>query len=251
MDINIYKTYSFTFDTKKYIENFKEALRKANIKMPADFNKVLKNAGIKHYDYETVKSYFYGRRVLPLDVFIVVCKSLHLNADAIVFPHSVQDPLYNKDICDCEDFFRNIFYPYNMTEDGGTPDNLTEFFDAETYESDVDALAQVLSRYNYLIQKYHEVAVSNDELMQIVCFTERYIIDRSNNGGINAEEVMQWIRDCDCEEFLNAFYDKYTLGFYSMSCHSLLEFLSTVIDDKFIRCAGKLLPYQDRSRGEA
>ena len=155
MDINIYKAYSFTFDANEYCKKFKEALCQANIKMPADFNNLLKSAGIKYYDYETVKSYFYGRRIPPFDVFIAVCKKLNLNADAIVFPHSVQDPQYNKDICDCEYLFRNVFYPYNPSEDGGTPDNLTEFFDAETYEGDVDSLALILSRYNYLIQKYH------------------------------------------------------------------------------------------------
>ena len=47
MDINIYKTYSFNFDAYEYIKNFKEALHKASIKMPADFNNLLKNAGIK------------------------------------------------------------------------------------------------------------------------------------------------------------------------------------------------------------
>lgn len=248
MNIDIYKTYSFAFDTNEYIKNFKEALRKANIKMPADFNNLLKSAGIKHYDYETVKSYFYGRRVPPFDVFVAVCKSKNLSADAIVFPGSIQDPECNTniDLWVCEGCLNNIFYPYSPPEDGETPNNLAEFFDAETYEGDVDCLAKNLSKYNYLIQKYHYVAVSDDELMQIVYFTERYIIDRSKDGVIDADEVMKWIRNCDDEDFLEAFYDKYTLGFYTMSCHSLLKVLSTAIDDKFIRYAEKLLPYQDK-----
>ena len=246
MDINIYKTYSFTFDTDEYIKNIKRSLDNCGIKKPADFNKLLKNAGVKSCDYETVKSYFYGRRVLPLDIFISVCKSLSLNADEIAFPHSVQDPRCNKDICGCEELLRNIFYPYNPSEDGSTPENLTEFFDAETYESDVDAFALVLSRYNYLIQKYHYAAVSSDELMQISYFTERYIIDRAQDGTNNAEKVMAWIRDCIDEEFLEAFYDKYTIGLYTVSCHTLLKVLSTAIDDKFISYAEKLLPYQDK-----
>ena len=249
MDINIYKTYRFRFDAKAYVENFKKALRDADIKMPADFNNLLKNAGIKHYDYETVKSYFYGRRVPPMDVFIAVCKSLKLNADAIAFPDSIEDPEcdISIDVWGIEDFFRTVFYPYNMPEAGGIPDDLTEFFDSETYESDVDYLAKILSRYNYLIQKYHDAAVSDDEFTQIACFTEKYIVDRSKDGIIDVDEVMKWIRACEKEEFLDAFYDKYTLGFYTMNCHELLKVLSTAIDEKFIQYAEKLLPYQDKT----
>lgn len=246
MDINIYKNYSFTFDTNEYIKNFKNALYNANINKPADFNKLLKNAGVKGYDYETVKSYFYGRRVPPIAVFIAVCKILHLSADAIAFPKSMQTPLYDKDICDCEYLFRNIFYPYNQAEDGGTPDNLTELFDAETYESYVDDLSLIISRYNYLIQKYHYVAVSNDELIQISYFIEKYIIDRNESIETDCNEVLTWIKNCHSEDFLKAFYDKYTLCFYTMKCHSLLDILSTAIDGKFIRYAEQLLPNQDK-----
>jgi hypothetical protein len=242
MDINIYKTYRFAFDPDEYTRNFKEALREKSIKMPADFNDRLKKAGIDSYDYESVKSYFYGRRVPPFDVFAAVCKNLHLNADAIAFPHSIPDPRCAKDICDCEHLFRNVFYPYNPGEE-----NLTEFFYAETYERDVDALTSILLKYNYLIQKYHYAAVSNVEWMQIVFFTERYIVEREKEGTTSAEEVMAWIRDCDEEEFLTAFYEKYTLAYYTMPCHSLLNILSTAIDGKLISYAAQLLPAHDRS----
>ena len=249
MDIDIYKKYSFSFDTDKYVKNFKNSLDNAGIRTPANFNDLLKKAGIRHYNYETVKSYFYGRRVPPMDVFIAVCKSLKLNADAIAFPDSIEDPEcdISIDVWGIEDFFRTVFYPYNMPEDGGIPDDLTEFFDAETYENDVNYIAKILSRYNYLIQKYHDIAVTNDELEQIVGFTSRYIIDRSKGGIIDVDEVFKWIRACDKEEFLDVFYDKYTLGFYTMNCHELLKVLSTAIDEKFIKYAEELLPYQDKT----
>ena len=156
------------------------------------------------------------------------------------------DPVFNQDICECEDYFRNIFYPYSMPEDGGTPDDLTEFFEAETYESNVDYLTLILARYNYLIQKYHSAAVSDDEFMQITYFTKKYIIDRAKDGEIDVDEVMKWLRDCDDEDFLKAFYNQYTLGFYTMSCHSLLKILRTAIDAHLIRYAEQLLPPQDR-----
>lgn len=251
MNINIYKPYSFSFDAGEYIRNFKESLCKAGIKKPADFNNLLKNTGIKSYDYETIKSYFYGRRVPPLDVFIAAyqyCKSKDplIYADDIVFPHSVQDPAYSNDIRESEDLFRSIFYPYNPPEEGDTPDDLTEFFDAESYECNIDALALILSRYNYLIQKYHYAAVSDDELKQIMHFTEKYIIDRTTDGITDAEEVTKWIRACGDEAFIEAFYKRYTLGFYAMSCHRLLEILRTAIDAKFISYAEQLLPDQDK-----
>ena len=216
--------------------------------MPADFNNLLKKAGIHNYDYETVKSYFYGRRVPPFEVFVAVCKSLHLNADNIAFPDSVPDSAcdINIDIWNYEDYFFNIFYPYSPPEEGEAPSDLTEFFVAESYEDDVDNLAKILSRYNYLIQKYHYAGVSDDELMQIVYFTEKYIVDRSKDGISDVDEIMKWIRACDKEEFLDAFYNQYTLGFYSMKCYELLKVLSTAINEKFIRYAEKLLPYQDK-----
>ena len=247
MEINIYKTYGFGFDANRYVQNFKAALDAADINKPGDFNKLLKASGIQSYDYETVKSYFYGRRIPPLDIFFAVCKALRLNADAIAFPDSVMDPVYDKDICECEDCFRNVFYPYNPSEDGKTPENLTELFDAETYESDVDRLALILARYNYLIQKYRFAAVSDDELMQICCFTKRYIINRSKDGVIDVEEVTKWIRRCDEEDFLEAFYDQYTLGFYTMNCRSLLNIMSTAIDAGLIGYAEQLLPPKDRT----
>ncbi len=245
MDINIYRTYSFDFDTNIYIKEFKKALDNSGVKKPAQFNQLLQNAGIKDYDFETVKSYFYGRRVPPLNIFIAVCKSLRLCADRIAFPQSIQNPLYDGDISDCEYLFGNIFYPYSPPINDDIPVDLTEFFYAETYESDVDKLALILSRYNYLIQKYHYAAVSGDELAQISLFTERYIIDRANDGVTDSERVIEWIRNCEDEDFLKSFYDKYTIGFYSMSCHSLLDILSTAIEGKFIRYAEQLLPDQD------
>lgn len=246
MDKNIYRTYDFNFDKNVYMKNFREALEKSDVAKLSKFDDMLRDMGIKNYDFETVKSYFYGRRALPLNVFIAVCKKLRLSADEIAFPNSVQIPQYTKDICECEDLFRNIFYPYNPTMDGSQPYDLIEFFDAETYKSDVDKLALILSRYNYLIQKYHYASVSTDEFVQIFYFTQRYIIDRSKREETDFEGILDWIQDYRNDEFLYAFYEKYTLGFYGMSCHSLLEILSTAINDEFIIYAKQLFPVQDR-----
>ena len=249
MDSNIYRAYSFKFDSAVFTENFKKALNNKGIDKPAEFNKKLKEAGIKQYDYETVKSYFYGRRVPPLDVFISVCKTLGLNADDIAFPGSVQNPKDDDDIRISWEVLGNIFCPYNPPLNGEAPKNLTEFFNEESYEKNVDAFAKALAKYNYLMQKYHYASVSNDEVIQITYFTEKYIIERGKEESTSFEEVKKWIRDYEGEEFLDAFYDKYTLGYYAMSCHSLLEILSGAIDKKFIKYAEQLLPYQDMRRG--
>lgn len=248
MDINIYKTYRFDFDTDTYLKEFKKSLADSNITKPAQFDQLLKKAGITEYDYETVKSYFYGRRIPPLNVFIAVCKSLNLSADKIAFSQSIQNPQYNGDLSCCEDLFRNVFYPYNYSKKEDVFEDLDLLFSAETYESDVDEIALMLSKYNYLIQKYHFASVSNDEFEQIYIFTKKYIIDRNRDIDTKPEQVMQWIRSCKVDEFLEEFYDKYTIGFYTMSCSSLLKTLSKAIQKEYIGYAAQLLPAQDMFR---
>ena len=245
MDFDIYRTYKFDFDQSIYLREFKKALDEHGVTKPAQFDQLLKDAGIINCDYETVKSYFYGRRVPPLNILIAVCKSLGICADSIAFPQSVQTPTYDKDISDCGGWFCNIFMPYNIPWPRDTSVNLTEFFQPDTYEKDVDEIALMLSKYNYLIQKYHYAAVSNDELDQIYTFTEKHIIDRYKGKLDNPQEIIDWMRDCNEEDFLKAFYDKYTISYYSASCHSLLNTLSTAIDGKFIKYAAQLLPEQD------
>ena len=113
------------------------------------------------------------------------------------------------------------------------------------YEKNVDQIALMLSKYNYLIQKYHDAAVSGDELAQIFAFTERYIMDRSQDEATDPEAIIKWIRDCKDCAFPEAFYNKYTIGFYRRSCHSLLKTLSKAIPGRYIRYAAQLLPEQD------
>ncbi len=247
MNRDIYKTYRFDFDMNVYLREFKKALESSGITKPAMFQRMLNDAGVKKYDYETVKSYYYGRRVPPLNVFIAVCKSLNLSADKIAFPESIKDPEYNRELPACEYLFRNIFYPYNYSEENNAFVDLDEMFFPETYESNVDELALILSKYNYLIQKYHYASVSNDELDQIYAFTQIYIIERNKNTPTEAEDIMEWMRSHKDGEFLEEFYNRYTIGFYGMSCSSLLHTLSKAIDSKYIRYASQLLPIQDTS----
>lgn len=246
MNIDIYRTYRFDFDQGIYMREFKRALDEHGVTKPSLLEEKLKDAGMTDCDYETVKSYFYGRRVPPLNILIAVCKSLGICADSIAVPQSVQTPACDKDITNCGGWFCRVFMPYNIPWPGETPDNLTEFFQPETYEKDVDEIALMLSKYNYLIQKYHYAAVSNDELDQILNFTDKHIIDRYKGKADNPQEIIDWIRDCKEEDFLKAFYDKYTISYYSASCHFLLKKLSTAIDSKFIKYAAQLLPEQDR-----
>lgn len=246
MEIDIYRTYKFDFDPDVYLKAFRKALIDSDVNKPALFYQLLKEAGINGYDYETVKSYFYGRRVPPLNVFIATCKKLNLSANQIAFPDSILDPKCNRDITCCEEWFRNVFYPYNYSDEEDTFEDLHLLFSAEIYQNDVDTIARILSKYNYLIQKYHSVAVSVDEFEQILVFTGRYIIDRQKDTETKPEQIMQWIHDCQAEDFMKAFYDKYTIGFYTRSCCSLLRKLSKAIPEKYIVCAAQLLPEQDR-----
>lgn len=250
MDFDIYRPYEFHFDQDVYIKELKKALDEHGKTKPADLNKLLKEAGVNDIDYETVKSYFYGRRVPPFDVFVAICKSLDLNADKIAIPQSVQTPTYKGELSDgdawrkCWECFTNVFYPYESKDDGA-PIGVAEYFNADTYESDVDEIAAILARYNYLMQKYHYAEVSEDEFDQLCKFSARHIVER-RGGQADPQEVVNWIYDCEDPDIVTGFYNKYTLGFYGKSCHSLLEISSTVIDDKLIKYAAQLLPKQDK-----
>ena len=251
MDIEIYKTYRFDFNQDIYLREFKKALNEHEVTKPAQLNKLLEDMAITDIDYETVKSYFYGRRVPPLHIFIAICKCLHLCADSIAFPQSIYTPVCKVDLSTDIDFhstnecFMNVFHPYNYYPEDDSVD-LTEYLCVETYESDVDTIALLLSRYNYLIQKYHYASVSNDEFVWLSVFTEHFIIDRDKDVLSTPQEIIEWIRDRKDKEFLQAFYDKYTIGLYGSSCHSLLTILRTAIDSKLIGYAARLLPEQDK-----
>jgi len=245
MDVNIYRTYKFDFDPDVYLREFKKALDESGVTKPALFYQMLKDVGIRGYNYETVKSYYYGRRVPPLNIFIAVCKSLELNADKIAFPESIQNPEYNSDLRCSEDTFRNVFHPYNYSDKEDDFADLDLLFREATYKSDVEEVALVLSKYNYLIQKYHYASVSLDERDQIYEFTERYILDRSNGTETDPNKIMEWMRSSKDVNFLDEFYSKYTIGFYGKSCHHLLKILSNAISSNYIRCAAELLPRQD------
>lgn len=253
--MDIYRTYKFDFDEYSYTKEFAHALHESGIKKPAQFKQLLNDAGIEDYDYETIKSYYYGRRAAPLKVLIAVCKKLGLSADKLVYPQGVQDPAYNKDIAEDGWIFESVFYPCDLlSEDNGFTDfsveeYFTDFcknFSAKKYKESVYALAFVLSRYNYLIQKYHYAHVSDDEYSQIYAFTQRHIMDRKKDVESDAKKIIEWIRACNDEDFINAFYNKYTLCYYQNSACSLLELLSKLIGADSVNYAATLLPRQDR-----
>lgn len=244
--MDIYRTYKFDFDENSYTKEFAHALHESGIKKPAQFNQLLKEAGIEDYDYETVKSYYYGRRAAPLKVLIAVCKKIELSADKIVIPQGIQEPAYNRDLCDCEGAYETVFYYYPVLYE--EEDFIKSYgeFSAESYKECVDELSFVLSKYNYLIQKFHYAQVSDDEYAQIYVFTERHIMEREETTEDDVEKILDWIRKCDNEDFINAFYDKYTLCYYKHSCISMLELLSKLIGSEAVNYAAALLPRQDR-----
>lgn len=244
--MDIYRSYKFDFDANSYAKEFTNALRESGVTTPAKLNQLLTDAGIKDYNYETAKSYFYGRRTPPLNVLIAVCKKLELSADKIVIPQGIQEPTYKQDLCDCEGVYEMVFYYYPVLQE--EEDFIKSFgeFSLGSYKGYVDELSFALSKYNYLIQKFHYAHVSNDEYNQIYVFTERHIVEREGPIESSAEAVLDWIRKCDNEDFINAFYDKYTLCYYKHSCRSLLELLRKLIGSEAMNYAAALLSRQDR-----
>ena len=84
MRIDIYHKYDFSYNENEYKNNLKEALASKGYNKLSKYVKLFNDLGVT--SYETCKSYYSLRRVVPLDVLAKLCDLLELNANQIMFP---------------------------------------------------------------------------------------------------------------------------------------------------------------------
>ena len=87
MEIDVYKKYDYSYDEKQFLKAFKEAIVEKGYTSLALFYGLLQKFGCS--SYETARSYYNLRRVVPLKLFSSICKELNLNATKLMYPNSI------------------------------------------------------------------------------------------------------------------------------------------------------------------
>lgn len=239
MSVDIYYKYNFRYDKKLYMENLKKTLNEKGIKNLSDFRALLLKCGCE--SYETARSYYNLRRVLPLNILGSICKNLKLNSDEIMFPNSIFK----------YDFTKGI--GANTDELNYTSSLLQNVFIYNNTSSDyIYTLSLVLAKYNYLLQKHYYASLSNTELTELGNFSTNFLKEKKSNKVLDWHEFLNWEKELVTDDFISEFYDKYTLVCLNskdgeiVECKFLLQNKKDIVDNKIFNDLNNLLPPQDK-----
>lgn len=251
--VKVYRIYDFKYDEKKFMNNFKKTIVNKGYDTLSLFHILLKTVGID--SYETARSYYNKRRVIPLDILTKLSIKLDLNITEIMFPDSIPVNIYNKSIAkDYEaynrtfNYFNTIFYLYN---DALHPESiaLTSNDLDKIYfkiEDATNQLSLIISKYNYLLQKYYFAGLNEEELKEISSFSTNLLVDRNTNEKLNWYDVICWKKDLTASDFLKEFYNKYTFSLHGKKCFELLELMKSNLPDSLYRLISNILPEFER-----
>jgi len=248
--MDIYKRYDFSYNEKTFMKNLKNILVEKGYSTLSLFHKLLESIGVT--SYETARSYYNMRRVIPFDILSRLCEKIDLNITKIMFPNSILEPEYKEYIANDHkvylttyNLFMNIFPLFK-----------TDYMDDEKIEIEFNydvekciyKLSLVLSKYNYLLQKYNYSSLCNLELMDLTSFSFYFIKDRLSGEGFKWEEFIQWRKGLNSIDFLKSFYEKYTLAFQGYECYKILAMNKSYLSDELFNKMKSLLPEEDRTK---
>ena len=227
MEINIYKKYDYSYDEKQFMKSFKEALVEKGYTSLGLFYSLLKKFD-KDFKYETAKSYYNLRRVVPLKLFAYICNYLDLNATKLMYPNSIFEYNFSRTLVSDADSGRTTYLHFISVFD--CKENIeylindigSERFNEST-KNDIYFLSLILAKYNYLLQRYYYASLSNSELIDFRIFSEYHIVDRKNNAKFDFNEFEKWKKEIKTTNFLDVFYQKYTLSFEGRKCSEILK----------------------------
>ena len=205
MRIDIYHKYDFSYNENEYKNNLKEALASKGYNKLSKYVKLFNDLGVT--SYETCKSYYSLRRVVPLDVLAKLCDLLELNATKIMFPKSIPLFEFNKPIANDVYTSQHVYMLFlSMLE---IKDNIGKKEVLNKIKKDIDELTLYIARYNYSIQKYNYANVSNLEITDIGYFSERFLVKRLTKEALDWDEFRKWNKTIKSEDFITEFYNKY------------------------------------------
>ena len=248
--IDLYREYDFKNDEKRFMINFKNAMLDKGYNSLSLFHELLQTIGINSYD--TARSYYNMRRIIPVDILIKLSVKLNLNITEIMFPDSIPVNVYTKNIANNYDaysrtfnYFNTVFYLYN---DAFHPD--VTFKNLDRINSDIEHAANQLSlrisKFNYLLQKYYFADLNEEELSDISAFSINLLVNRETNEKLNWNDVIDLKKNLLTTDFLKEFYNKYTFSIHNKKCFELLELMKNNLPQNLYQLIKNILPELER-----
>ena len=226
MEINVYKKYDFSYNEKQFMKSFKEAIVEKGYTSLALFYGLIQKFG--YSSYETARSYYNLRRVVPLELFASLCKYLNLNATKLMYPSSIFEYNFSRpimlDAVSSRTTFSHFLSVFEHEE------NLKILFETMTKEeynesvkNDIYHVALILAKFNYLLQKYYFAGLSNSELIDLQLFLINHFVERETNSKFDFKVFDKWKKEIKSTDFLDAFYQKYALCFIDRKCSEIIK----------------------------
>lgn len=226
MEINVYKKYDFTYNEQQFMKSFKETLIEKGYTSLSLYYGLLQKFGCS--SYETARSYYNLRRVVPIELFSSICNYLKLNATKLMYPGSIFEYDFNRPLifdtvssrttfscfCSVFDYEENIEILFKSM-------NKEEY--SKHLKEDVSSVGVILAKYNYLLQKYYYAGLSNSERLDLELFSIHHIIKREDNSKFETKEFEIWKKELKTTNFIDEFYKKYTLCFNDRKCSDILR----------------------------
>ena len=241
--LEVYQRYDFKYDEKLFMSNLKKALNEKGIKSLGAFHYLLIGIGVP--GYEIARSYYNLRRTVPFDVLVRICEKLDLNATEIMFPGSILDPLCERFIAsnhkDYNIAFMDFYIFYFMYSD-----SLKSEIDETLIKNSVEKISLILHKYNYLLQKFYYADVANTEIKDLGVFSECFLSDRKTLKKLDWDEFKKWKEELKSNDFLEDFYEKYTLTIYDYTFKEIVEYFKNNVSEEVFNNLNNLLPENDR-----
>ena len=250
--INVYRVYDFQYNEKEFMKNFKKAIVDKGYHSLSLFFKLLKKIGINSYD--TARSYYNMRRVIPFDVLTKLAIILDLDINKIMFPNSIPIDTYSNNIANNHEsyettfnLFNTIFYLYNDNYNSNIPLNISnQESKYKEIEYAANQLSLIISKYNFLLQKFYFADLSNEELKDVSIFSTRFLVNRITNEKLNWDDIITWKNKSITSDVLKDFYEKYTFSLHNEKCFELFKLMKDNLPEYLFCLINNLLPTLDR-----
>jgi hypothetical protein len=195
------------------------------------------------------------RRIIPVDVLIKLSVKLNLDITEIMFPESIAVDVYDKNIANnyevyyrTYNYFNTIFYLYNDEFHPEiitlTSNNIDRIYSEIEYAT--NQLSLIISKYNYLLQKYYFADLNEEELNDISLFSINLLVDRNTNEKLNWDDVIDMKNNLTTSDFLKEFYMKYTFSIHDRKCYELLKLMKNNLPETLYQLINNLLPELER-----
>ena len=250
--IDAYHKYNFEYNEKKFMSNFKKVIVSKGYNSLSLFHELIKPFGVT--SYETARSYYNKRRIIPVDILIKIANKLNLDITELMFPDSIPLFEYKENLATTHEDYYNTFNLFNTVFYLNNPAINKEILPSDSVEKEkiylemkcaAKQLAIVISKFNYLLQKYIFSGLNLDEFYDFSMFTINLIADRNTNIWLNNSDIIELKNNLNSIDVLDKFYEKYTFSFRELNCIKLLDMMKKDLPQDLFKLINNLLPEVD------